>query len=68
MEASLRPDTAVFKDFIEYYASSRYGRIDELPTVHSILTVWFRYVGYQNRTTQSKLDWKVVSDVSAVCS
>lgn len=68
VEASLWPNTAIFKDFIEYYTLSQYGRINELPTVHSILTVSFRYVGYRNRTTQSKLDRKVVGDVSAVCS
>src|SRR3982074_2862955 len=38
-EALLRPDSAIFKDFVEYYASSRYGRIDELPTVHSVVNV-----------------------------
>ena len=58
----------MFKDFLEYYASSRYGRIDEIPTVHSIRTIWYRYVGYQNRLTNSKLDRQVVNDVAAVCS
>lgn len=68
MDASLQLKTAIFKDFIEYYASSRYGRIDELPTVYSIATVWYRFVGYQNRITNSKLDRQLVNDVAAVRS
>ncbi|KFZ13483.1 hypothetical protein V501_03684 [Pseudogymnoascus sp. VKM F-4519 (FW-2642)] len=39
INSSLQPDTAMFKDFVEYYASSRNGVIDELPTVHIYLWV-----------------------------
>ncbi|KFZ24039.1 hypothetical protein V502_01472 [Pseudogymnoascus sp. VKM F-4520 (FW-2644)] len=39
INSSMQPDSAMFKDFIEYYASSRHGLIDELPTVHSIKTI-----------------------------
>ncbi|KFY94270.1 hypothetical protein V500_03351 [Pseudogymnoascus sp. VKM F-4518 (FW-2643)] len=39
LDINLQPDSATFKDFIEYYTSSRNGLIDELPTVHSIKTI-----------------------------
>ncbi|KFY46633.1 hypothetical protein V494_00394, partial [Pseudogymnoascus sp. VKM F-4513 (FW-928)] len=39
LDINLQPDSAMFKDFVEYYASSRNGLIDELPTVHSIKTI-----------------------------
>ncbi|KFY94199.1 hypothetical protein V500_03389 [Pseudogymnoascus sp. VKM F-4518 (FW-2643)] len=65
MDASLQLEPVILKDFVEYYASSRYGRIGELPTVHSIATVWYRFVGYQNRITGSKLDRQLVNDVAA---
>ena len=68
MDASLQLEPVILKDFVEYYASSRYGRIGELPTVYSIATVWYRFVGYQNRLTKSKLDRQVVNDVGAVNS
>ncbi|KFY08696.1 hypothetical protein V492_05999 [Pseudogymnoascus sp. VKM F-4246] len=35
-ESLLQHNSALYKDFVEYYALSRYSRIDELPTVHSI--------------------------------
>lgn len=68
MDASLQLEPVILKDFVEYYTSSRYGRIGELPTVHSIATVWYRFVGYQNRITSSKLDRQLVNDVAAVRS
>ncbi|RDL31538.1 Uncharacterized protein BP5553_09747 [Venustampulla echinocandica] len=68
MEVSRRPDTATFKDFMEYYASSRDGLIDELPTMHSVLNMWYKFVGYLNRITKSKLDRQVCSDVAAFIS
>jgi hypothetical protein len=68
MEASLQPDTATLKDFMEYYASSRDGVIDILPTTHSVANMWYKFVGYLNRITKSKLDRQVVNDVTAVCS
>ena len=68
INSSLQPDSAMFKDFVEYYASSRNGVIDELPTVHSIKTIWYRFVGYRNRMTKSKLDRQLVNDVFAVSS
>jgi hypothetical protein len=68
MDASLQLEPVILKDFVEYYASSRYGRISELLTVHSIATVWYRFVGYQNRITGSKLDRQLVNDVAAVRS
>jgi hypothetical protein len=49
VEASAQHNSDLYKDFVEYYASSRNGRIDELPTVHSILNIWFRFSGYRSR-------------------
>lgn len=40
MEASLRPDTATFEDFMEYYSSSRDGLIDKLPTTYNLLNAF----------------------------
>ncbi|KFZ17580.1 hypothetical protein V501_01669 [Pseudogymnoascus sp. VKM F-4519 (FW-2642)] len=56
---------ALYKNFVEYYALSRYGRIEELPTVHSIVNMWHRYVGYYARATKSKLAKDIVSDVAS---
>jgi SLT domain-containing protein len=55
IDASLQHNSTLYKDFVIYYASSRYGRIEELPTVHSILNLRFRYVGYQNCITKSSV-------------
>ncbi|OBT76035.1 hypothetical protein VF21_03576, partial [Pseudogymnoascus sp. 05NY08] len=68
INSSLQPDSAMFKDFVEYYASSRHGVISELPTVHSINTIWYRFVGYRNRKTKSKLARQLVNDVYAFIS
>jgi hypothetical protein len=38
-KAPLQHDSNLYKDFIEYYASSRHGRISELPTVDSVLNI-----------------------------
>lgn len=46
IEATLQRDSAIFKDFIEYYVLSRYGRISKFLTVDSIRNVWFRYAGF----------------------
>ncbi|KFY82068.1 hypothetical protein V498_08656, partial [Pseudogymnoascus sp. VKM F-4517 (FW-2822)] len=58
-------NSALYKDFVEYFALSRYGRIEELPTVHSIVNMWHRYVGYHARATKSKLAKDIVSDVAS---
>lgn len=65
-ESLLQHNSALYKDFVEYYALSRYGRIEELPTVHSIVNMWHRYVGYHARATKSKLAKDIVSDVASV--
>ncbi|KFY20825.1 hypothetical protein V491_03396, partial [Pseudogymnoascus sp. VKM F-3775] len=54
----------LYKDFVEYYAVSRHGRIRESPTVDSVLNIWFRFSGYQSHTTKSKIDKNIVSDVT----
>ncbi|KFY98575.1 hypothetical protein V500_01621 [Pseudogymnoascus sp. VKM F-4518 (FW-2643)] len=64
-ESLLQHNSALYKDFVEYYALSRYGRIEELPTVHSIVNMWHRYVGYYARATKSKLAKDIVSDVAS---
>jgi hypothetical protein len=66
IESSLQHDSALYEEFVKYYALSRYGRIEELPTVHSVLNMWHRYVGYHNWITKSKLDKNIVSDVAGV--
>ena len=68
LDINLQPDSAMFKDFVEYYASSRNGLIDKLATVHSIKTIWYRFVGYRNCITKTKLDRQLVNDVYAVSS
>ena len=66
IESSLQHNIALYKDFVRYYASSRYGRIEELPTVHSVLNIWHRYVGNHKRITKTKLDKNIVSEVAGV--
>jgi gamma-glutamyl:cysteine ligase YbdK (ATP-grasp superfamily) len=53
---------------MEYYASSRDGLIDKLPTTHSVLNMWYKFEGYLNRITKSKFNKQVSSDVAAICS
>jgi hypothetical protein len=65
IESSLQNDSALYKDFVEYYALSRYGRIKELPTVHSVVNMWHRYVSYAC-VTKSKIDKNASSDVASV--
>ena len=66
-DLSQHHDAAVFKDFMKYYASSRNGQIASLPTVHSILTMWYGFVGFYNCQTKSRLPPQVRKDVVAVC-
>lgn len=68
MEASLQPDTAMLKVFMEYYASSRDSIIDILPTTHSVANMCYKFVGYLNRITKSKLNRQDVNYVIAACS
>ncbi|KFZ24783.1 hypothetical protein V502_00738, partial [Pseudogymnoascus sp. VKM F-4520 (FW-2644)] len=63
IDSSLQHDSALYKNFVEYYASSRYGRIEEFPIAHSVVNMWHRYVGY-HRVTKSKIDKNIASDVA----
>ena len=65
IDLSLQHDSALYKNFVEYYALSRYGRVKELLTVHSVVNMWHRYVSYAC-VTKSIIDKNISRDVASV--
>lgn len=59
-------DVAFFKEFTQFYASSRYGYIEDLLTVHSVLNIWYKHIAYCNYIAGMKLDELIVQDVAAI--